>query len=218
MTSSREDVASQALARLGEPSISSFTEDSETAEKVNQIYETTILGLLGQYEWQFASTRRRLEIDGAISPANEWRYGYLMPTLKTVRVGSPLRVYNSTALRAPEVFDFEIEGPHVLSNYTTLVIEFVERKAENLWPGYFTELAVEALAARLALPVTENASKEEWHTAKAFGTPSEMGEGGLMGKAQRADSRGTPTRSILDASDPMTEARFGGSRGNDGVW
>lgn len=218
MADSKEDVASQALARLGEPSISSFDEDTESAEKVRQLYEPTILSLLGRYEWEFASTRKRLVQDGAISPANEWGKAFALPTQRTDLVGSPLRVYNSTQLRAPEVFDYEIEGRHILTNYDTIVIEYIRRVEEAFWPGYFEDLAVEALAARLALPVTENGAKEEWHTNKAFGPPSFNGEGGLFGIAMRADSRGSPTRSIIDADDPMAAARFGGRTRNTGQW
>lgn len=217
MADSKEDVASQALARLGEPPISSFEESTDTAEKVAQLYESTILSLLGKYDWNWASTRKALEIDGALTPVNEWRSAFLMPTLRTDRVGNPIRVYNSTALRAPEIFNYELEGKHILTNESSIVIEYIQRKAESLWPGYFEELAVEALAARLALPITETASKEEWHTAMAFGTPSEGREGGLFGSAMRADSRFTPTIGLLDASDPITQSRFGGSR-NDGTW
>ncbi len=217
MADSKEDVASQALARLGEPPISSFSEATETAEKVSQLYESTILSLLGKYDWNWASRRVALSIDGALTPANEWRHAFLMPTLRLDRVGNPVRVYNSTALRAPEIFDYELEGKHLLTNNTTIVIEYIQRKAESLWPGYFEELAVEALAARLALPITEIATKEEWHTAMAFGTPSENREGGLFGSAMRADARYQPTAGLLDASDPITEARFSGSRA-DGTW
>jgi hypothetical protein len=218
MAETREDIASQALIRLGEPSISSFDEDTETAESVRQIYESTILGLLSRYDWGWASTRAQLSADGAVTPINEWRSAFLMPTLKTDRVGMPIYVFNSTDLRAPAVFDYEIEGKHIFSNYSTIVIEYVQRKAESLWPGYFEELAVEALAARLALPVTENASKEELHTAKAYGSPAEKGEGGLFGIAMRADSRANPTRGLLDDTDPMTAARFGGHSSADGHW
>jgi hypothetical protein len=217
MASSKEDIASQALARLGEPSISAFDENTETAERVRQLYEDTILDLLGCYEWQFASARQALPLDGAVTPANEWEYAFLMPALRTVRVGNPIRVYNSTSLRARPVFDYELEGKHILTNYKTIVVEFIERKAESLWPGYFVRLAREALAANLALPITENASKEQYHQQIAFGTPSEGGEGGLFGRAMAADSRYAPTRSLLDDSDPMAEARFGGS-GTGGTW
>lgn len=212
MASSREDIASQALARLGEPAISSFSEATDTAEKVNQLYEPEILNLLSRYQWQWASKRAALSIDGAISPANEWQYGFALPAARTEIVGHPYRVYNSTQLNAPEIFDYEIEGQHILTNETTIVIEYTQRKTESLWPGYFERLAVEAVAATLALPITENASKEEWHTAKAFGTASENYEGGLFGVAMRADEVGAPPRSLLDESDPITGARFGGYR------
>jgi len=212
MASSKEDVASQALARLGEPAISSFTEDTDAAEKVNQLYEPTILSLLSRYQWQFASKRAALSIDGAVTPANEWGKAFALPTARTEIVGNPYRVYNSTALRAPEVFEYELEGRHLLTNYDTIVIEYTQRKAESLWPGYFERLACEALASVLALPITENASKEEYHAAIAFGTPSESFEGGLFGVAMRADHMGDPPRSLLDESDPMTAARFGGYR------
>lgn len=217
MASSKEDIASQALARLGEPAISAFTENTETAEKVNQLYEPVILNLLSRYQWQWASARVALAIDGAKAPANEWTNGFLMPTPRSDIVGNPYRVYNSTALRAPEFFDYEIEGRYILTNADVIVIEYTQRKAESQWPGYFETLAVETLAAQLALPVTENASKEEWHTAKAFGTPSEGHEGGLFGVAIRADSLGEPMRGLLDEHDIMTAARFGGSR-RDGTW
>jgi hypothetical protein len=218
MADSREDVASQALARLGEGAISSFDEDTDAAEKVAQLYEPTVLAQFGRYPWRWAQQREVLSKDGAAVPLNEWRYAYLMPTLRLTRVGAPLRVFNSTVLRAPEVFDWELEGKHIFTNYETLVIEYVARKPESVWPGYFEEMIVEALAARLALPITENASKEELHSVKAFGNASEKMEGGLFGAAMRADARYMPTPSLLDASDPVTEARFGGSRGNSGQW
>lgn len=218
MADSREDIASQALARLGEPSISSFDEDTDAAEKVSQLYEPTVLAQLGRYPWRWARNRAQLSIDGAVTPINEWRYAFLMPTLRLERVGAPIGVFNSTQLRAPQVFDWELEGKHIFTNFDTLVIEYIERKPESVWPGYFEEFIVEALAARLALPITENASKEEFHTIRAFGTPGEKLEGGLFGAATRADTRAMPTRSLLDDSDPITEARFGGSRGNSGQW
>lgn len=217
MASSKEDVASQALARLGEPSISSFDENTETAEKVKQLYETTIQGLLSSYEWVFASARVALNKDGAKAPANEWSFGFLLPSQRVDLVGNPYRFYNSAALRSPEFFDYELEGRHVLTNSDVMLIEYTERKAESAWPGYFEKLAVEALASTLALPVTENQTKEDWHTRKAYGNPSERGEGGLFGVAMRADSRGQSPRSLLDESDPMSDARFGGG-GRNGRW
>lgn len=211
MTDSKVDVASQALARLGEPAISSFEEDSDTAEKVNQLYEPTILQLLGSYDWSFATRRKALSEDAAGVPVNEWKRAFLLPVLRTDRVGKPLSVFNSTRVGAPQVFDYEIQDRWLFADYTTVVIEYIARAPESQWPGYFHTLAIEAIAATLALPVTENASKEQLHRQIAYGNPSEGGRGGLFRTATEADATGDPTRSLLDDHDPIWSARFGGS-------
>lgn len=211
MTDSKVDVASQALARLGEPSISSFEEDSDTAEKVNRLYEPAILALLSSYDWSFAKTKVALEEDGSAVPVNEWERGFLMPILRTERVGKPIHIFDSTAIGASPVFQFEIADRWVFTNETACIAEYIRRVPESQWPGYFLSLAIEAVASTLALPVTENASKEQMHRVIAFGTPSEKGRGGLFGSAADADGTGDPTRGLLDDHDPMTAARFGGT-------
>ncbi len=210
MANSKEDVASQALARLGEPAISSFTEDTDTAEKVNQLYEPTILQLLSSHDWSFATKRVQLSEDASGAPVNEWTRAFLMPTLQTDRVGKPLQVFNSTNTGAFPVFGYEIRDKWIDTDYTTVVIEYINRKSESEWPGYFLTLAIEALAATLALPVTENASKEKHHRLVAYGTPGENNRGGLFRTATEADAQGDPTRSLIDDHDPISLARFGG--------
>lgn len=212
MADSKEDVASQALARLGEPAISSFEEDTETAEKVNQLYEPTILQLFSSYNWKFAIKRAVLSEDAAAVPVNEWTRSFIMPTLRTERIGQPVAVYESTAVSAPAIFDYERQGRWIMTNRESCVIEYISRVPESQWPGYFHMLAIEALAATLALPVTETATKEEFHRTVAYGTPSEMGKGGLFALATQADSTGQPTESLLDDYDILASARFGGHR------
>lgn len=212
MTISKVDVASQALARLGEPAISSFEEDTQTAEKVNQLYEQTVLSALSLYDWDFATVRASLVEDGAATPVNQWTRAFLLPTLRTERVGEPLAVYNSADLNAPQFFGYELQERWLLTDATTIVVKYIQRAAEQYWPGYFQAFVVEALAAVLALPITENASKETLHRQTAYGSPSEMGRGGLLRAATEADSRGDPTRSLLDDHDPIWAARFGGYR------
>lgn len=210
MTDSKVDVASQALARLGEPSISSFEEDSDTAEKVNRLYEPAVLSLFSGYDWSFAKAKAILSEDGAAIPVNEWQRGFLMPTLRTERVGKPINIFNTTAVGAGPVFHFEVADRWVFTNETTCVAEYIRRVPESQWPGYFLTLAIEAVAATLALPITENASKEQLHRIIAYGNPSEKGRGGLFGAATAADATGNPTRGLLDDHDPMATARFGG--------
>lgn len=210
MADTKETLASQALARLGEPSISDFSADNDTAEKVNLLYETTILQLLSMRDWSFATTKIALNEDAAAVPVNKWTRSFLMPALQTVRVGKPIKVTNSAAVGAVATFDYEIEGKWIQTDETVIVIEYIERKNEALWPGYFNTLAIEALASVLALPITENASKEELHRAIAYGTPSQNGRGGLFAVASAADQIGEPTQGLLDDYDLMRATRFGG--------
>lgn len=205
-------IASQALARLGEPSISSFSDDSDTAEKVALLYEPTILSLFSSYDWRWAMRKAVLEVDAAAQPINKWERGFLMPVLNTDRVGPPHKVFRSTDVGAPVFWDWEISERWIMTNESVMVIEYIKRQPESVWPGYFTKLAIEAVAAALALPVTENQTKDEYHTNLAFGAASQKGRGGLMGTAMEADANGNPTRSLLDDDDPIWSARFGGYR------
>lgn len=210
MTDSRIDIANQALARLGEDPISAFDEDTFAAAKVALLYEPTILSLLSAKDWFWARVRATLAEDAAADTPSGWDRGFLLPSLRTDRVGPPLSVYSSAMTGAPASFAYEIKGKWLFTNATTCVIEYTQRKNEAYWPGYFVALAAEAVAATLALPITENASKEEFHRAVAFGSPSDAGRGGLFHVAEAADDSGDPSRGLLDDDDPIWAARFGG--------
>lgn len=212
MADTKETVASQALARLGEPSISDFTADTDTAEKVNLLYETTILALLSSHDWTFATERVKLVEDAAAVPENEWTRAFKMPVLKTDRVGKPITIFNTGEVGAAARFEYGVQGQWIQTNYTEIWIEYIKRKPEDDWPGYFSLLAIEALASTLALPITENASKEALHRSIAFGSPSQNGHGGMFAQAIAADAIGEPTKGLLDDDDIMTFARFGSRR------
>jgi hypothetical protein len=203
-------IASRALARLGEGSISSFEDDTDTAEKVALLYESTILSLFSAYDWRFATAKAVLVEDGAAQPVNKWRRGFRLPVLNVDRVGPPMKVYNSTAVNSPVTFEYEVQDLWIMTNERQIVIEYIQRKSESLWPGYFVKLAIEACAAAFALPVTENQTKDQYHQTLAYGSPSEKGRGGLMGAAMEADASGNPPRGLIDDHDIMTGARFGG--------
>ena len=207
--SSREDIASAALARLGEPPLSDLDEPSDAARRVRQLYELTVLSLLSSYRWTWATVRTPLQRDGAAVPRNEWRHAYRLPDLQTDRVGKPIELWAERGSSPLVAGSYELEGDHVLCDQDGLIAVYVRRLHERQWPGYFANLAVEALAAKLALPITENASKEQHHLALAFGSPAEAGRGGLHRVATQADSVGNPTASLLDDHDPIVAARLG---------
>lgn len=204
------DIASKALARLGSPTIGAFDEDSDAAEKVALLYETTILDLFTRHDWRFAMTRAVLAVDAAAPTNTPWQRGFVLPDLDTDRVGPPNQVWPTTDKGAAVTFSYELQDRWLMTDHTVIVISYVQRKPENLWPGYFRKLAIEAVVAILALPITENQTKETYHQQLAFGSPSEGGRGGLFKTAVEADSAGNPTDTLLDDTDIMTMARFGG--------
>ena len=209
MANSSIDICSQALTLLGEGTILSFDEDSDAAEICAQLYEDEVLSLLGAYPWRFARVRETLAKDGAFTPTNEWTYGYTLPVLNTTRVDHAVEVFNSAQAGARPVTAYEIQGTHILTDEETVIISYVKRVDEVLWPGWFVRLAAAAVAAKIALPITDKRSYAEHWERVAFGGPSDGGMGGLMAMAIKADSRGGPSHSLFDAGDPISATRFG---------
>ena len=201
------DIASRALALLGEPPITSFS-GGDTEDKVGQIYETSVLYALSMREWNFATVKALLNTNDTSAPAHGWDYAYALPALGTTRVGQPIGFYANMDTGAPRVSDFEISQEWVYTNRTEIAVEYVSRISEDKWPGFFVRFMIEVLAADLALPITENASKADYHRSVAFGMPSDGGRGGMFRVAMQADEFVEPAKSLLDHTDPITEARF----------
>lgn len=209
MANSSIDVCSQALTLLGEGTIVSFDEDSDAAEICNQLYEPEVVALLARYPWRFARVRLALVKDGAFTPASEWKYGYTLPPLNTDRVDHAIEVFNSNQPGAIPITRYEIQGNRILTDEETVIISYIKRVDEDEWPEWFVRLAATAVAARIAVPITDKQSLAEYWRKEAFGNPSDANHGGLMAEAIKADSRGGPSPSIYDAGDAITGARFG---------
>ncbi len=77
------------------------------------------------------------------------------------------------------------------------------------WPPLFRAAYVTALAAELAVPQAHDIALADSLRAQAWGTPSEGGRGGLVGRAMARDAAQAPGATLL-ASDPLTAARIGG--------
>ena len=67
-------------------------------------------------------------------------------------------------------------------------------------PVYFVRLLRTAMAAELAIVITDQAAKSDYFRAQAFGTPMENGRGGLMREAMNIDARGQSTQIVEDYS------------------
>lgn len=210
-------VINTALTLLGEQPVTQADLDAsgaaqpERAETANQLYADEVEWLMAVYPWRFTQKRAQLVENVGAQPPMEWSRAFDLPA---DRIAPPKAVFNSndkTAASRP-VTDWEIEGDVIFTNDLALWIEYQFAAAEASWPGYFTKVAARAMAAAMAIPVTDQRGDYERFMIEAFGSPVEKGRGGLLGQAMGLESRMTPTQGFLHRPDPLTAARFGYGR------
>ena len=196
------EICSRATNRLGAKAIQSFTEGTDLATSCATIYPGLLESELSVYPWRFAMKKARLSrhVD---TPANEWKYAYQLPT---DRIGPPFALFNSDAGGAQPHKQFEIFSDKIFTNEELVIIDYPFKPAESAFPAYFTEFMVLAMAGELAMPVTDQVSTADFYRAKAYGTPSENGNGGQLGRARRANSAQQPPQRIEDFT--LLDVRF----------
>ena len=200
-------ISSMALALVGERGISSFEEDSDAAETCARLYPLAKAMLLSRGDWKFAKRKRQLN-RSTTDPLNEWAYAYDLPSDRVQGTGARA-VFNSADPDALPTTDFEHFGGQIFAEDTELYIDYTFDASEAEFPAYFLDLIVHDLAARIGEPVTGKTTKAEAMHLKAYGSPSENGEGGLMAVAKKADSKLNPPRSPLENGGPLIQARLG---------
>ena len=106
---------------------------------------------------------------------------------------------DSTAQRSVR-YGWEIYGDQLVTNMETVYIDYQQTVTEAKMPNYFVRLLRTALAAELAIVITDQASKADYFRALAYGSPAENGRGGLMREAMNIDARGQSTQIVEDYS------------------
>lgn len=190
----------RALLRIGAEPL--FSEADPGAEVHLAIY-AGVLENVAAHPWSFMKITRRL-VRLAAAPAQGFKYAYQMPA---DRVAGPRGLFETQDCRR-RTTDFEIEGDAVLTDLEQLYGEFVIPGNTARWPGDFTELLTTAMMAELALSVREDRTLHAQLYQKAFGTPSEGGFGGLLGKALTSDNQSEPSIAIGDGSNPLIDVRW----------
>ena len=204
MGSSATDICSQALDRLGIPPISSF-EDNRVAATCGRIYDDLMDSLIARYPWNF--TRKYAALSRTnVTPLAQWKFEYQLPG-DMVDPGL-YAIYRTSAESEPPFKVFEVVGDRkLLANEQQLFISYTIRPPESDWPPHFYQLAIYAMTAELAKPLTEdNALMQEWRVF-TYGTPQDQGEGGYFGTAKRIDSQMDPPARLFEYT--LIEARVG---------
>lgn len=188
-------ICNGALGRLGVSSITNFTDDDKS-KICGAIYPKYANMLLSMYPWHFARKK-----SGALStttaPDNVYTYAYSLPAdLLTVHTA-----YNSGEVGAiPLSRGFEIFANTIHTDETSLYVDYIYTVDEDLWPDYFQVFAMTALASVLAIPITEDETKENFYRQMAFGTPGEGGRGGMFKMTKNIDSKQQPAKSFKGQS------------------
>lgn len=144
---SKVDIINIALTFLGADNITSVTENSENARRMNVIYVTVRDSLLRGHLWNFATLRASL---ASVDETPPWGYTnvHQIPT-------ASLRVIHSSISSQ----DYRIEGRKIYSDDSSMEIKYISRETDTQkYPEDFIEAFAMKLAARLAYAITSSRS------------------------------------------------------------
>lgn len=196
----KASIASQALTLLRANTIESLNQDSEEAEVVNVFYTSFIEDIFSRYPWSFAKIKE--ELTASSTPTNEWEYAHTLPA-GCLRV---IAIYDSASTGARPIKNWTRSGNEIHSNSATLYIQYIYYVPEASWPGYFAQYAYHALAALIAIPITDDENVAAYWKRITYGTDEENERGGKFGVAASVDSQSKPPEQ-LDMPD-LIMARF----------
>jgi hypothetical protein len=131
-------IANMALTRLGEETITAFTETSEAATVMNLLYPIVRDEEIQAHPWTFAKERATLTRDSS-TPSFEWTYQYLLPS-DFLQADS---IYNSAGDGT-----FAIEGDKLLTDEETVYFKYMKRVTVTT---QFNPYFVKALYLKLAM-------------------------------------------------------------------
>ena len=159
MTYTAISLCSRALVKLGASGIASFNESTAEARVAAQLYDPTLEGLLAQYPWRFALTQATLN-RLATQPTADYKYAYQLPN-GVVRILSAGNGYKSAGL------NYKIVKNQLYTNAEHVVISYIERPEEDIFPPFFVSALIAKLAAEFCLPLTESTTRTDYMLKQA---------------------------------------------------
>lgn len=198
----RIDLIDAALVRIGDEPLQS--EAAPGAETHLAIFDSVTGYCLSANPWSWNTVTRQLP-RLADAPPRYWKYQFEKPA---DMLGAPRAFYQNGECRTPFT-DVELNDGTVQANVGALWLKHDKRSAPDAWPGYFVELIQVALMSQFALSVREDKALMQTLDQQAFGTPSEMRQGGLMGIAMGIDAQGKPSPVVGLGRNALLAARRG---------
>ena len=189
-------ICSDALLLIGAKAISSFNDGTDESSVCDRLYPDIRDSTLVMYPWSFGMKKVQLA-QLITTPTTVWRYEYQLPGDK---LANPRAVYNSANSGSPVQKDWEIQGDKLLTNLTSVYIDYQFSVPEYAMPQYFVQLLKYMVAWHIAETITEQQDKSARWQRVATGDPSENGRGGYLRQAMQIDGQNNPVRVIEDYS------------------
>lgn len=143
-------ICNVALQKLGEPRITSLSQDIKAAREMSVCYEAVRDALLRAYPWSFAIKRVALAADVDVPVGDEFDNQFTLPA-DCLRVLPP----------NDRMLDWTIEGNKLLTNYDApLHIRYIGRVEDpNLFDTCFVQLYACDLAVQTCESITQSNTK-----------------------------------------------------------
>jgi hypothetical protein len=178
-------ICAAALSLIGVEPITSFDEGTPAAAACARLYPGLRNNLLSMHTWNFAITVA--ELARQANPPTGWEAAYTLP----VDLLTPLGFFADSSLRQP-ITRFDWQNGAFVTDPTAAWCLYLRRVSESAWRPPFALLMRYALAAELAMPLTEKPSVAEYWQVQAFGTPADNRRGGQFRVAAYADAKESP--------------------------
>ncbi len=144
-------LCSQALVKIGANAITSLEEETAEARVAKQLYALTRDGLLACYPWRFALMQKRLN-QLLEKPVADYMFAYQLPN-------NVLRIISAGSGERGQGIDYRVMANQLHTNANEVTLTYLSRPYESMFPKFFEQALVSALAVEFCLPLTESSSR-----------------------------------------------------------
>lgn len=151
-------LCSKALLKIGAQTITSFEDGTAEADVAANLYPIIRDGLLSSYPWSFAVCQKRLaRLESA--PLADYQYAYQLPA-------DILRIISAGVGTRGKGMEYRVCENKIYTNSPEVILTYIYRVGEELFPTFFSEILVSKLAAEFCLPLTESSTRAEFLNKK----------------------------------------------------
>ncbi|MCZ8545073.1 hypothetical protein OOJ09_12840 [Mesorhizobium qingshengii] len=200
-------IVNWALVELGLAPKFSIDDETALGGFVDIFWPRALARSFGLHDWTFCRQTFQLTRQEA-TPVTGYRYGFDLPGN---RVGPALKLLSDPRQSTP-IRDFTIEGKTVFCDEQQAYARCKVMVDPVDWEPQFADAFATLLASYLAIPLTQDAELAADKEAKAIGSPSTGGTGGIFGRMIAQDRAAAPV------SDPAVSRALDGGRTGGGDW